>query len=334
MRVLRTPEERFSGLPGFGFAPHYVEVPAGGVADGGGAADGTEGGTEARAEGGVTGADLLRLHYLDEGPADAAETVLCLHGEPSWSYLYRKMIPVLVAGGHRVVAPDLVGFGRSDKPADRRDHTYARHVEWLRAALFDRLDLRDVTLVCQDWGGLLGLRLVAEHPQRFRRVVVANTGLPTGDERPSEAFVNWQRFSQEAPRLPVGAIVNGGTATDLPPEVVAAYDAPFPDDSYTEGARELPALVPTSPDDPASEDNRRAWASLRTFDRPFLCAFSDGDPITRGADRLFTAAVPGAAGQPHVTIAGAGHFLQEDRGEELAGVVLDFVARTSGVAAP
>lgn len=310
MRILRTPDERFDGLPGFPFTPHYVEVAAG---------DGEPG-----------GADAIRVHHLDEGPRDG-ETVLCLHGEPSWSFLYRKMVPGLTAAGLRVVAPDLAGFGRSDKPADRRDHTYARHVEWMRAALFDRLDLRDVTLVCQDWGGLIGLRLVGEHPERFRRVVVANTGLPTGNERATEAFMNWQRFSQEAPNLPIGRIVGGGTVTELSAEVLAAYDAPFPDESYKEGARQLPALVPTRPDDPASEANRRAWEVLRTFDRPFLCAFSDGDPITRGADRLFTRTVPGAAGQPHVTISGAGHFLQEDKGEELARVVADFVRRTPAV---
>ena len=308
MRVLRTPDERFDGLPGFPFAPHYVEVPAGGADPG--------------------GAGPIRVHHLDEGPQDG-ETVLCLHGEPSWSFLYRKMVPVLTAGGLRVVAPDLVGFGRSDKPADRHDYTYARHVEWMRAALFDGLDLRDVTLVCQDWGGLIGLRLVGEHPERFRRVVVANTGLPTGEERATEAFLDWQRFSQEAPSLPIGRIVGNGTVTELTPEVVAAYDAPFPDESYKEGARQFPALVPTRPDDPASEANRQAWEVLRAFDRPFLCAFSDGDPITRGADRQFIRSVPGAAGQPHVTIAGAGHFLQEDKGEELAQVVVDFVARTS-----
>jgi haloalkane dehalogenase len=306
VRVLRTPDDRFAGLPGYAFEPHYVEVP-----------DPDAGAT-------------LLLHHLDEGPPDAGETVVCLHGEPSWSYLYRKVVPVLAAAGHRVVAPDLVGFGRSDKPAARADHTYARHVEWLRAALFDRLDLRHVTLVCQDWGGLLGLRLVAEHPGRFRRVVIANTGLPTGDEPSSEAFLRWQRFSQEAPDLPIGGIVAGGTVADLPPDVVAAYDAPFPDTGYKEGARQLPALVPTVPDDPASEANRRAWGVLATFEQPFLCAFSDGDPITRGADRRFLSTVPGAAGQPHVTIEGAGHFLQEDKGEELAAVVADFIARTPG----
>jgi haloalkane dehalogenase len=306
MELLRTPDDRFASLPGFSFTPHYVEV----------AADGSTGGA------------ALRIHYLDEGPPGAAETVVCLHGEPSWCYLYRHVVPVLAAAGNRVVAPDLVGFGRSDKPADRVEHTYARHVEWMRAALFDQLDLHDVTLLCQDWGGLIGLRLVAEHPERFRRVVAANTGLPTGDGAMNEAFLAWQRFSQEVPELPIGRIVRGGTLGGLPDDVMAAYDAPFPDERFKEGARQMPSLVPIRPDDPASEDNRRAWESLRRFRRPFLCAFSDGDPITRGADRLFVDAVPGAAGQGHVTIAGAGHFLQEDKGEELAAVVRTFVRST------
>lgn len=322
MRVLRTPDDRFEDLPGFDFEPHYVEVASGtphpdsdgdGDLDGGGDSDGDP---------------TIRIHYLREGSAGAGETVLLLHGEPSWCYLYRTMVPVLAAAGHLVIAPDLVGFGRSDKPADRTDYTYARHVEWLRTALFDHLGLSDLTLVCQDWGGLIGLRLVAEHPERFRRVVAANTGLPTGDGRATEAFASWQRFSQEVPEMPIGHIVNGGTTSSLTPEVVAAYDAPFPDERYKEGARQLPLLVPTTPDDPASDDNRRAWESLRSFDKPFLCAFSDGDPITRGADRQFLAEVPGATGQPHTTITGAGHFLQEDKGEELATVVVNLIART------
>lgn len=308
MKALRTPDQRFAALPDFDFVPHYTEVPAG------------------------DGSGDLRLHYLDEGPrpdddggGGGGETVLLLHGEPSWCFLYRKMLPPLVAAGLRVVAPDLIGFGRSDKPDDRHDYTYARHVEWLRYALFDRLDLRELTLVGQDWGGLLGLRLVAEHPDRFRRVVAANTGLPTGDAAPTEAFVQWQRFSQEVPELPIGAIVASGTTSTLDPAVIAAYDAPFPDERYKEGARQFPLLVPTSPDDPASADNRRAWEALRRFERPFLCAFSDGDPITAGADRRFLREVPGAVGQPHTTITGAGHFLQEDRGEELAHVVISFI---------
>ena len=302
MKVLRTPDERFTGLPGFDFEPHYVEVPAG---------DGT--------------ADSIRVHYLDEGDPAATETVLLLHGEPSWCFLYRRMIPDLVDAGFRVVAPDLVGFGRSDKPADRVEYTYARHVEWMRSALLECLGLSGMTVVGQDWGGLVGLRLVAENPDRFRRVVAANTGLPTGDTDMGEAFLAWQRFSQEAPELPVGRIIAGGCATQLSEEIVAAYDAPFPDESYKEGARQFPVLVPTRPDDPAAHANRKAWETLAGFAKPFLCAYSDGDPITRGADQLFLARVPGCKGQPHATIAGGGHFLQEDRGPELAAVVADFI---------
>jgi haloalkane dehalogenase len=301
MQALRTPDERFSALPGFPFASHYVNVPDG--------------------EGGE-----LRVHYLDEGPADR-DPVLLMHGEPSWSFLYRKMIPVLTAAGQRVVAPDLVGFGRSDKPAHRGDYTYQRHVDWMRA-LLEQLALSRITLVCQDWGGLIGLRLVAEHPDRFARVVAANTFLPTGDRDPGDAFLAWQKFSQETPDFPVGAIVNGGCVTDLPADVIAAYDAPFPDDSYKEGARQFPMLVPTSPSDPAAEANRGAWKVLSQLETPFLTAFSDSDPITRGADRVLQAEIPGARAQAHTTLGGGGHFLQEDVGEELACVVVDFITGT------
>jgi haloalkane dehalogenase len=299
VEILRTPDDRFTDLPGYPFAPNYVEIRH---------SDGTP----------------LRVHYLDEGPDDGPIALL-MHGEPSWSYLYRKMIPVLTAAGVRCIAPDLVGFGRSDKPTERGDYTYANHVEWMRAALFDALDLRDVTLVGQDWGGLIGLRLVGEHPERFARVVAANTFLPTGDRPPSEAFLNWQRFSQTVEDFAVGFIVNTGCVSDLPPEVVAAYDAPFPDDRHKAGARQFPMLVPTSPDDPAVPANRAAWDVLRRFDKPFLTAFSDRDPITAGGDAVFRREVPGCAGQPHTTIEGAGHFLQEDKGEDLARVVADFV---------
>ncbi|MFN8544984.1 MAG: haloalkane dehalogenase [Candidatus Binatia bacterium] len=296
MELLRTPEERFAELPGFPFAPHYLTV------------------------------DGLRIHHVDEGPHTAAP-VLLLHGEPSWSYLYRKLIPILTAAGLRAIAPDLPGFGRSDKPARREDYTYQRHVDWMRGVLTG-LDLRDVTLVCQDWGGLIGLRLVAEHPERFARVVAANTFLPTGDVPAGPAFEAWKQYSQTTPDFHVGGIVRGGCVTDLPPEVIAAYDAPFPDDRFTQGARQFPLLVPTTPDDPAAEPNRRAWAALATFRKPFLTAFSDQDPITGGADRLLQQSIPGAAGQAHTTIVGGGHFLQEDRGEELARVVVDFIRRT------
>jgi haloalkane dehalogenase len=303
MRTLRTPDERFAGLPGFDFNPHYTEV---GDPDGG----------------------ALRVHYLREGAVDAP-IVLLMHGEPSWSYLYRKMVPVLMAAGLQVVAPDLVGFGRSDKPAERRDYTFARHVEWMRELLFDRLGLRDITLVGQDWGGLIGLRLVGEHPDRFARVVAANTFLPTGDASPGDAFFAWQRFSQEVDDFPVGSIVQGGCVKPVADEVRAAYDAPFPDESYKAGARQFPMLVPSRPDDPAHDANVAAWVSLAAFDRPFLCAFSDGDPITKGADRNLKDRIPGTRGQPHTTIVGGGHFLQEDCGEDLARVVVDFVASTS-----
>jgi haloalkane dehalogenase len=304
MDVVRTPDDRFENLPGWTFAPHYVEI------------DDADGGS-------------LRVHYVDEGPADAAP-VLLMHGEPSWSYLYRHMIPVLVAAGHRVVAPDLVGFGRSDKPTQQSDYTYARHVEWMRQVLFDHLDLTDITYFGQDWGGLVGLRLLAEHPDRYRRVVVGNTGLPTGTAPMSDAFLAWQTFARETPTFPVGGIINGGCTTDLSPEVIAAYDAPFPDDTYQAGARVFPSLVPTSPEDPAAAANQAAWDSLRRFERPFLCAFSDSDPVTKGGDRVFLREVPGTAGQPHTTIEGGGHFLQEDRGEALAQVIADFIVADRG----
>jgi len=291
MEILRTPDERFRDLPGYPFAPHYVEVGG------------------------------LRMHYVDEG---AGEPVLLLHGEPSWSYLYRKMIPLLTAAGLRAVAPDLVGFGRSDKPAAREDYTYQRHMDWL-TAFVAALDLRDITLVCQDWGGLLGLRLAAEQEARFARIVAANTFLPTGDHKPADAFFAWQQFSQTVPVMPIGSIVARGCTTTLPPEVVAAYDAPFPEERYKAGARQFPLLVPTRPDDPASAPNRAAWEVLKRWDKPFLTAFSDQDPITRGGDRLLQKLIPGAAGRAHPTIAGGGHFLQEDCGEALARVVIDFL---------
>jgi haloalkane dehalogenase len=298
MDIKRTPDERFHGLPAWPYAPRYVDV------------------------------DGLRIHYVDEGPRDA-RPVLLLHGEPSWAFLYRKMIPGLVAAGHRVVAPDLVGFGRSDKPASQDDYTYGRHVGWM-AGVLDRLDLQGVTLFCQDWGGLIGLRLVAEHAARFARVVASNTGLPTGDQRVSEAFLAWQAFSQSVEALPVGKIITSGCARPVAPEVIAAYDAPFPDESYKAGARKFPLLVPTRPDDPAADANRAAWRALERFDRPLLTAFSDSDPVTRGAEKPLQTKVPGAAGQPHVTIATAGHFVQEDAGEELAELVAGFIARTGG----
>jgi haloalkane dehalogenase len=302
MDVLRTPDERFANLHDFPFQPRYVEVDSG-----------------------VGG--KLRMHYVDEGPPDG-DAVLLLHGEPSWSYLYRKMIPVLTDARLRVVAIDLVGFGRSDKPTRREDYTYAAHVDWTWSAI-EAIGLTNINLVCQDWGGLIGLRLVGEHPERFARVVAANTSLPTGDHNPGKAFLAWRKFSQEVPVFPAAQIVNGATTSTLSPEAIAAYEAPFPDDRYMAGARQFPVLVPISPDDPAAAANRAAWEGLRQFERPFLCAFSDSDPITAGGDRPLRKLIPGAREQNHVTIVGGGHFLQEDKGRELADVVVDFIASTS-----
>ena len=302
MKVLRTPEERFKELPDYPFEPHYVEVP-----------DGEDG--------------SLRIHYVDENP-QGSEPILLLHGEPSWSFLYRKMIPILVEAGYRAVVPDLVGFGRSDKPADRNDYTYQRHVDWMQTWL-DKVGLDGITLFGQDWGGLIGLRLVAGNPARFARVVVTNTGLPIGDGPISEAFLNWRKFSQESPEFDIGVIISMGSQTTLSEEVLAAYNAPFPDDTYKEGARIFPSLVPIDPGDPAAPANRKAWEVLSKFEKPFLTAFSDGDPITKGGDAIFQERVPDTKGQPHKTIKGGGHFLQEDCGAELASVIVDFMKLTA-----
>jgi haloalkane dehalogenase len=303
MKALRTPDDRFETLSGYDFEPNYETI-----ADGEGAE--------------------LRVHYLDEGPADG-DIVLLLHGEPSWSYLYRHMIPPLVSAGHRVIAPDLVGFGRSDKPTERTDYTYARHVEWMREFVFDKLDLTGITLFCQDWGGLIGLRLVAAHPERFDRVVASNTMIPSGDHHPGDAFNMWLDFSQNVDVFPTGAIINGATTTDLSDEVMAAYDAPFPDESYKAGARVFPALVPVTPDNPESDANRRAIESLATFDKPFLCAFGDSDPVLGGQGPALAALVEGSAGQPHTTVENGGHFIQEDCGPELARITNEFIAATN-----
>ena len=296
MSALRTPDERFRDLPDFAYEPKYARLGD------------------------------LRMAYVDEGPRDAP-VVLMLHGEPSWSFLYRKVIRLVTDAGLRAVAPDLIGFGRSDKPTRREDYSYQSHIDWVRGFL-DATALREINLLCQDWGGLLGLRLVGEHPERFARVVAANTFLPTGDQAPPPAFFAWREFSQTVPELPVAKIVQTGCTTTLDARVIAAYDAPFPDESYKAGARQFPLLVPASPDDPASAANRRAWQGLETFARPFLCAFGDKDPITKGGDRVLQQRIPGARGRQHVTIEGGGHFLQEDRGEELGRVVADFVKTT------
>lgn len=314
--VLRTPDERFENLPGYDFEPHYVE-------DNG-----------------------YRIHYLDEGPADG-EPILMLHGEPTWSYLYRKMIPILVEAGYRCIVPDLIGFGRSDKPTSMDVHTYKFHVDAM-AALVQKLDLRNVTFFGQDWGGLIGLRVVAEDEARFARVVIANTGLPTGErfvtDEPIDAdnppaFMQWKKMNQamiDRGDIPVGAMVAGSVGD---PSLKAAYNAPFPDPSYKAGALIMPQRVPVTPDDPARAANEAAWEVFRRWDKPFLTAFSDGDPITRGGDVIFQQAVPGAKGQAHTTIEGAGHFLQEQAAEELAGVIVKFIVnnplpkRTAGLMA-
>lgn len=294
MDVLRTPDDRFANLDGYPFEPHYATVTAD---------DGTS----------------LRVHYLDEGPRDGP-VVLLMHGEPTWSYLYRNFVPPLVAAGKRVIAPDLIGFGRSDKPAARTDYSYARHVDWMTQWITG-LDLTGITLFAQDWGGLIGLRLVAAMPGRFARLVVGNTGLPVGTGW-SEGFAAWLKYSQETPDFNIGNIVSGGTVTKLGAAAVAAYDAPFPDERYKEGARQFPVLVPITPEHAEVAENMAAWGVLATFDRPVVTCFSDGDAVTRGGEKPFIERIPGARGQPHTIIAGAGHFLQEDKPGELVDIIL------------
>ncbi|HWV85632.1 MAG TPA: haloalkane dehalogenase [Capillimicrobium sp.] len=296
MEILRTPEARFASLPGFHYAARYAEV---------------------RADGGPA----LRMAYVDEGDR-AARPVLALHGEPTWGYLYRRVVAPLRIIGLRVVVPDFIGFGRSDKPAAREDYTYARHVQWV-TDLVHQLDLRDVILLGQDWGGLIGLRLVAAEPERFAAVVASNTFLPTGDQDLGDSFHTWRRFSQEADELPIGAIVSAGTVRTLSPAEIAAYEAPFPDERHKAGARQFPMLVPATPDDPEAPANRAAWEVLSRWDRPFLTAFGDSDPVTAGADVALQQMIPGAAGQPHVTLERTGHFSPEDAGARLAGVIVE-----------
>jgi len=299
MNILRTPDSRFENLPDWPYAPRYTDI------------------TDA------TSGQVLRLACVDEGPRDG-RTVLLMHGEPTWSYLYRHIIPRLVSAGHRVVAPDLIGLGRSDKPTERSDYTYERHVAWLSSWLLAK-DLQDVTLFCQDWGGLLGLRLVAAFPERFAGVIAANTGLPVGTPVP-EAFMLWLTYSQSTPDLPVGKIVTKGTSRQLSSAEIAAYDAPFPDAGYKAGVCQFPALVPITPEHPSVAENRAAWAVLAKFDKPFVTAFSDEDPVTKGGGLVFQARIPGAKGQPHVTTKGS-HFLQEDCPEQLADVIEALLAR-------
>ena len=291
-RVYRTPDDRFAELPGWPYAPKYVEI-----------------------------ADGLRVHYVDEG-AVGDQLVLMLHGEPTWAYLYRKMIGPAVAAGFRVVVPDLVGFGRSDKPLDRDDYSYAAQVAWMRQWI-EALDLKGMILACQDWGSLIGLRLVAEMPERFAGVALSNGGLPEGQSAP-RAFAIWRAFSRYSPVFPIGRIVNAGAKRQLTPAEIAAYDAPYPTRASKVAARIFPSFVPLG-DNVAVPDQKRAWVALEAFDKPFLCCFTDGDPITRGGDALFTSRVPGAHGMAHRTLKG-GHFVQENDPEGFVAAIRDVAA--------
>jgi len=293
---LRTDESCFSQVPDFPYTPHYLEVGG------------------------------LRVAYIDEGPRDAP-AVLLMHGEPTWSFLYRKMIPVLLAAGCRVIAPDLVGFGRSDKPTRAADYSYLNHVLWMSAWL-EATDLRQLTLFCQDWGSLIGLRMVAAAPQRFDRVALGNGGLPTGLDPVPRAFKIWRAFARYSPWFPIGRIVRAGCAKGLTPQEIAAYDAPFPTPRHRLGARLFPGFVPTTPNDPERQRNEQAWEVFKRWDKPFLTLFSNRDPITRGGHRIWHARVPGAQGQPHAVIRGAGHFLQEDKGMEVAQALAAFITAT------
>ena len=296
-RILRTPEGRFAHIADFPYTPRYVEVAG------------------------------LRIAYIDEGPRNAAP-VLLMHGEPTWSYLYRKMIPGLLAAGHRVIAPDLVGFGRSDKPSRKSDYSYANHVAWM-VAWMQAVDVKNVTLFCQDWGSLIGLRMATHSPERFDRIVLANGGLPTGTQGVTpRAFKLWRAFARFSPWFPIGKIVNSGCAVKLSETEIAAYNAPFPSSRYEVAARLFPTFVPTDPGDPERAANEQAWKVLQQWHKPFLTLFSSRDPVTRGGDKIFQKLVPGAANQPHATTRGAGHFLQEDKGQELAQTIADFIAAT------
>ena len=293
VEFVRTSDERFNKLPNYSFEPNYVDI------------------------------DGLRMHYVDEGPA-SADPILMLHGEPTWSYLYRYMIPVCAAAGHRVIAPDLIGFGKSDKPTQIDDYTYQTHMDWM-LAFIDKMDLQNITLVCQDWGSLIGLRLAAENPSRFKAIVVGNGMLPTGDQKPPAAFKMWKNFALHSPWFPIARIIEFGSFKSLSKDERRAYDAPFPTSKYKMGTRAFPRLVPTDTNNPATEANRAAWKALEKWEKPFLTTFSNGDPITKGGDEYMRDRIPGSKGMNHITLKG-GHFLQEDAGTEFAQAINEMLA--------
>lgn len=297
MKLLRTPEERFENLPDFPFEPQYLEV------------------------------DSIRIHYLDEGSKDSG-VILLMHGEPSWSFLYRHMIPPLKNAGYRVLAPDLVGFGRSDKPTKQSDHSYKKHVEWMTKWV-KKLDLQEITLFCQDWGSLIGLRIAIENQERFSRIMLSNGGLPTGEQNMGKVFLEWQEFSKTATKFDIKRIMQSATVTELTKDVLKGYDAPFPDDNYKTGPRIIPSLVPTTIEDPEHAPNKKAIEQFKQWKKPFLTAFSDKDPITKGGDKFWQENIPGAKGQNHVTVKNGGHFIQEDKGSELASIILEFIKNNS-----
>jgi haloalkane dehalogenase len=294
--ILRTPEERFESLPGFPYAPHYTTITD---------ADGTP----------------IRIHHVDEGPRDAPP-ILLMHGNPTWSYLYRRMIPGLLETGRRVIAVDLVGCGRSDKPAARADYTLARHYDWMEKWLL-AMDLKDITLFCQDWGGTIGLYLVSRHPDRFARVVASNTGLPTGGGE-SDFMKMWVGMMREAVAFPWNMLTAGMTTT-LSEAEIAAYRAPYPTPAYEAALLEFPALITVQPDNPGTPINRAAWERLQRYSRPFLTLFGELDPVARGWEALAQANIAGARGQDHAIIPGAGHFIQEDAADELVRRIRRFL---------